>query len=581
MGIDAPWGAGKTTFLKMWAQHMHNEGFPVVEFNAWETDFSQDPFIALAAELERGLGVEPEKDLDKGEFSSDADPADCEHSRQSDTRKFNDEEVEKFSEQVSQVAVQVLNQQQISNQLIVKGDLLLSADEPLDLLSVIQDAMDSQQVDQADAQNNIQQAMQGQNIAQQGTLGQAEARRSQYQQAVKSFRLLRDALEAAVSPSLKPETSQITGHASDPTDESAAPHPTTDASRSEAEDAASQAGDLDPPSEDSENAAGASEKRRPLVVFIDELDRCRPTYAIELLEVAKHLFAVDGVVFVLGVNRSELAKSVKAVYGDAFDAEGYLHRFFDVDIRLPNPDRKKFIDTQLQAIGLNDFLDRTEDTHASGDSQEAQDWLLSFFGASALGLRDIQQALHRLGLLLGSLESNKWSFVMPTIFLMILRTIDRSAYDNLINGTASDKQIIDKVFSIPSFRVLRDEEDHQKACLLFEAMAIIGAWELRERTGYRNRRESVLVESEMLKHYHTIVNSAEPVDPTGEDTNSPRPASPASENGNLNYVIKDTQYAKELISKVDSLHKIIDKREWPVKMQKLGFYIAKCRLELI
>ena len=78
MGIDAPWGAGKTTFLEMWAQHMHNEGFPVVEFNAWETDFSQDPFIALATELEKGLGVEPGKDLDKGEFSSDADPTDCE-----------------------------------------------------------------------------------------------------------------------------------------------------------------------------------------------------------------------------------------------------------------------------------------------------------------------------------------------------------------------------------------------------------------------------------------------------------------------------------------------------------------------
>ena len=195
------------------------------------------------------------------------------NSRQSDTRKFNDEKVEKFSEQVSQVAVQVLNQQQISNQLIVKGDLLLSADKPLDL-SVIQ--KDSQQADQADAQHNTQQAMQGQNIAERGTLGDAEARRSQYRQAAESFASLRDALEAAVSPSLKPETNQTTGNASDPTDESAAPHPTTDASRSDAEEAASQTGDLDPPSEDSENAAGASEKRRPLVVFIDELDRCRP-----------------------------------------------------------------------------------------------------------------------------------------------------------------------------------------------------------------------------------------------------------------------------------------------------------------
>ena len=49
--------------------------------------------------------------------------------------------------------------------------------------------------------------------------------------------------------------------------------------------------------------------------MIDELDRCRPSYAIALLEVAKHLFAVDNVVFVLAVNRAGLVHSVKALYG--------------------------------------------------------------------------------------------------------------------------------------------------------------------------------------------------------------------------------------------------------------------------
>ena len=52
-----------------------------------------------------------------------------------------------------------------------------------------------------------------------------------------------------------------------------------------------------------------------LVIVIDELDRCRPSYAVELLEAAKHIFAVDHVVFVLAVNRSELAHSVRALYG--------------------------------------------------------------------------------------------------------------------------------------------------------------------------------------------------------------------------------------------------------------------------
>ena len=92
-----------------------------------------------------------------------------------------------------------------------------------------------------------------------------------------------------------------------------------------------------------EMAATLSKSRdgRPLVVVIDELDRCRPSYAIELLEVAKHLFTVDHIVFALAVNRAELAQSVRALYGASFDGEGYLRRFFDIDFRLPEADRKR------------------------------------------------------------------------------------------------------------------------------------------------------------------------------------------------------------------------------------------------
>ena len=41
LGIDAPWGAGKTTFLGMWEKYLRSRGFIVIEFNAWETDFSK------------------------------------------------------------------------------------------------------------------------------------------------------------------------------------------------------------------------------------------------------------------------------------------------------------------------------------------------------------------------------------------------------------------------------------------------------------------------------------------------------------------------------------------------------------
>jgi hypothetical protein len=66
----------------------------------------------------------------------------------------------------------------------------------------------------------------------------------------------------------------------------------------------------------------------PLIVIIDELDRCRPNYAIRMLEEIKHFFEVPGVVFILGLHGGQLSKSVSAVYGAEFDSEDYLRRFF-------------------------------------------------------------------------------------------------------------------------------------------------------------------------------------------------------------------------------------------------------------
>ena len=62
----------------------------------------------------------------------------------------------------------------------------------------------------------------------------------------------------------------------------------------------------------------------PMYILIDELDRCRPTYAIELLENIKHIFNANGVFFIVATNKEQLAHSIKAVYGDSFDSRNYL-----------------------------------------------------------------------------------------------------------------------------------------------------------------------------------------------------------------------------------------------------------------
>lgn len=74
-----------------------------------------------------------------------------------------------------------------------------------------------------------------------------------------------------------------------------------------------------------------------LLVLIDELDRCKPSYAVQLLERIKHYLSNDRITFIFAVNNKELQKTITAFYGDEFDANQYLDRFFDYRLSLPAP----------------------------------------------------------------------------------------------------------------------------------------------------------------------------------------------------------------------------------------------------
>jgi KAP family P-loop domain len=80
----------------------------------------------------------------------------------------------------------------------------------------------------------------------------------------------------------------------------------------------------------------------PMFVFIDELDRARPDFAVSMLEGLKHLFDIEGVCFVVATNMEQLSHTVKAVYGTGFDGYSYLKRLFDAEYVLPPAKGKAF-----------------------------------------------------------------------------------------------------------------------------------------------------------------------------------------------------------------------------------------------
>ncbi|MBQ2882515.1 MAG: hypothetical protein IJE43_01900 [Alphaproteobacteria bacterium] len=77
------------------------------------------------------------------------------------------------------------------------------------------------------------------------------------------------------------------------------------------------------------------EKAERLIIFIDELDRCKPSFAIEMLERIKHYFDDERIIFVVSVNKEQLVHTISKYYGMGFDSTGYLNKFFDLNIHMP------------------------------------------------------------------------------------------------------------------------------------------------------------------------------------------------------------------------------------------------------
>jgi len=76
---------------------------------------------------------------------------------------------------------------------------------------------------------------------------------------------------------------------------------------------------------------------KPLFIFIDELDRCRPDYAIKYLEAIKHIFAIhQNVIFIVAVDMKQLENSAKHMFGENLDCNAYFLRFFTDRYNLPS-----------------------------------------------------------------------------------------------------------------------------------------------------------------------------------------------------------------------------------------------------
>lgn len=198
-----------------------------------------------------------------------------------------------------------------------------------------------------------------------------------------------------------------------------------------------------------------------MYVFIDELDRCRPNFAIEVLEVIKHIFDIEGVVFVVATNTNELQHSIKAVYGSGFDANKYLMRFFNRTYELPAPDLIDFLDYLPSFQYIVERIEQTNDLKVINWEGDIFINIAShLFNALNIDLRSTAQISDRVSSVLTMNPDEKG--ILWLLVLEALRVSLPDAYKKLVNGqlalTGSNSNSIQTEIFIPLMNNLKSKE---------------------------------------------------------------------------------------------------------------------------
>ena len=172
------------------------------------------------------------------------------------------------------------------------------------------------------------------------------------------------------------------------------------------------------------------ENTQKLVIFIDELDRCKPSYALEMLERIKHYFDDDRIIFIVSVNKEQLTHTISNYYGNGFDSTSYLNKFFDLEAHFP----------ELQTYDTEIYTNNTGQYFLNSISN----MLVKYYRLSRRDFLIYREKINNLG---SCKEFNDYSFEGSclSLFVPILIIFDMknmTAKENFLNGESKMLEII-------------------------------------------------------------------------------------------------------------------------------------------
>jgi hypothetical protein len=182
-------------------------------------------------------------------------------------------------------------------------------------------------------------------------------------------------------------------------------------------------------------------KELPLFILIDELDRCRPNYAIELLENIKHLFDIKGLYFIIATDSKQLSHSINAIYGSNFESEKYLKRFFDQEYKLKEPSTYEYIFNLFNTYDLLDdeiIFSPLEEIYYKDVNTKVKMFEL-FVELFNLKPRDINQIVISLSAIRITWTSKDKIHLVYILFLLILKHSNNDDYQSFVNASVKDE----------------------------------------------------------------------------------------------------------------------------------------------
>lgn len=183
---------------------------------------------------------------------------------------------------------------------------------------------------------------------------------------------------------------------------------------------------------------------KKLLIIIDELDRCKPSFAVEFLELIKHFFDEENTIFLVSTNKRELSHTVKKYYGEEFNGYGYLSRFFDMELTLPLISKSDYINYKFSS------------TFQSNGLAESIRHTVKYFD---LQMRDINKIAIPFQVLTNKFFNNldriqndeiseKAEVYVP--YMIALKLQNGNSYINFINGDGLD-EFIEYIISHPYY----------------------------------------------------------------------------------------------------------------------------------